>query len=85
MLFKLPGAFKQVTRLGKLHPRLGKRKRLVVVTNQQWLVIKQVEVRGAPVHEQEDHPLRLRGKVWRLGRERICRTRRGREQVIGQK
>ena len=47
------------------------RDRPAVILDQGWLAVEEVELAGRAGHEQEDHPLRLRGKVRGLRRHRV--------------
>jgi hypothetical protein len=89
VLLELPRRLEQIARGGELDTRLGKRQVLAVALLQFRLRVEGVDLRGAPLHEQENDALGPRGEVRILGGEGLgglsrrlfARQHRGQGQV----
>src|SRR5258706_8449266 len=71
VLLELPRRRQQISRLTRHDPRLIERQWLAVITREQRLVVESIDLARPPMHEQENHTLRLRREMRRLGRKWI--------------
>ena len=63
VLAELPGRGQQVVGGAGDDTRLGEWQRLAIIAAEQRLVVEGVDMAGAAMHEQKDHPLGARSKV----------------------
>ena len=81
-LAQLPRRLQEVAALGELHLAFREGERLAIVFLELRLVVEEVDVRRATVHEEEDHAL---GAGRELGRKLSCGTSSlGEEGVEGE-